>query len=189
MRAHVGRMACHMPHLLMAAQVVVDAGRASQGLVDLHGAATWVGKHLLHTLPLQGLHQNVTPLPGLVSIAIHPLACWSACRQTIARRLGSIAVMEVCRCPCWHKSVTSAKVAAGRMATYWSWRLQLGRPPSLHESVHADTMPQISCQSLTACLITACNTLQLALSSSTATPHLCGFSLPWPVSKLCLHSA
>lgn len=60
------------PHLLMAAQGVLDQVAAGEGLVDLHGGAARIGKHAMGTLPFQTLHNNVCPLPGFVSKPVHP---------------------------------------------------------------------------------------------------------------------
>mmetsp|Transcript_8550 Transcript_8550/g.14732 ORF Transcript_8550/g.14732 Transcript_8550/m.14732 type:complete len:568 (+) Transcript_8550:1011-2714(+) len=52
--------------LLVTAEDVADGLGARERLVDLHACATGVGKHQIYPLPLQSLHQHVSPLAFLV---------------------------------------------------------------------------------------------------------------------------
>ena len=62
-------------HLFVSAEHVADGWGAGERLMDLHRGTTGVREHSLHALALQGLHEDVTPLPGLVAIPVLPLLC------------------------------------------------------------------------------------------------------------------
>lgn len=64
------------------AQDVLDAGRAREGLMDLHRGAAWVSKDGINALALEGLYQDVRALAGRAIEPVRPLEVVGRLRST-----------------------------------------------------------------------------------------------------------
>lgn len=56
----------------MSTQGVLYKVAAREGLVDLHGCSSRVGKHPMCALPFKALHHDVCALSGLVAEPVNP---------------------------------------------------------------------------------------------------------------------
>ena len=58
----------------MPTQDVADGGAAGERLVNLHGCSSGVCEYPSDALALQGLDQDVGPLPRLAAVSVFPLS-------------------------------------------------------------------------------------------------------------------